>query len=116
MNTLVHSSRLLALAVLALIFPRPVPAAETKPLRALLVTGGCCHEYGKQKDVLKKGLEKRIQIEVTQVHSEDTTTKARFEIYDKADWAKGYDVIIHDECTSDLKEPAYVQNILDAHK
>jgi type 1 glutamine amidotransferase len=93
------------------------PAAETpKPLRALLIAGGCCHEYGKQKDLLKSGLEARAHVQVDVVYSPDTTTKARFEIYEKSDWAKGYDVIIHDECSSDVKEIAYVQNILNAHK
>jgi type 1 glutamine amidotransferase len=91
-------------------------AAEVKPLRALLITGGCCHDYGKQKDILKKGIEARANVEITQVHSDDTTTKARFEMYEKADWAKGYDVVIHDECSADVKEMPYVQNILNAHK
>jgi type 1 glutamine amidotransferase len=92
-------------------------AAESpKPLRALLIAGGCCHEYGTQKDVLKKGLEARAHVQVDIVYSPDTTTKARFEIYEKPDWAKGYDVVIHDECTSDVKDMPYVQNILNAHK
>src|SRR5262245_64618903 len=82
-------------------------AADPAPLRALLVTGGCCHEYAKQKDVLKKGLEARLQVVISQVHSDDTSTKARFDLYDKADWAKDFDVILHDECTSDLVEKAY---------
>ena len=30
-------------------------AADSKPLRVLLITGGCCHDYAKQKDILKKG-------------------------------------------------------------
>jgi len=91
-------------------------AADEKPLRALLITGGCCHDYAKQKDVLKRGLEERANVEVVQVHTDDSTTKARFEIYDKADWAKGFDVVIHDECSADVKEMAYVQNILKAHQ
>ncbi len=91
-------------------------AAKPKPLKALLITGGCCHEYGKQKDILKKGLESRAMVEVFHMHSTDTTTKARFDLYDNPDWAKGYDVILHDECTSDVIEQPYVDNILKAHK
>ncbi len=34
-------------------------AEPAKPIRALLVTGGCCHDYEKQKDILKQGLESR---------------------------------------------------------
>ncbi len=90
--------------------------AAEKPLRAMLVLGGCCHDYPAQKDILKKGIEARANVVVDVVYSADTSTKARFEMYEKADWAKGYDVVIHDECSSDVKEMPYVQNILAAHK
>jgi len=90
-------------------------AAQPKPLRVLLITGGCCHEYAKQKDVLKQGLEARVNVEITQIHTNDSSTRARFPIYESADWAKGYDAVIHDECSSDVKEMPYVQNILAAH-
>ncbi len=89
---------------------------KPKPIKAMLITGGCCHDYAKQKEVLKKGIQQRALVDVTLVHTADTTTKARFEMYEKADWANGYDVIIHDECSSDVKEPQYVENILNAHK
>src|SRR5262245_32344532 len=49
-------------------------AAEPKPLRALLITGGCCHEYAKQKDVLKNGLEARLNIVLDQIHTDDSST------------------------------------------
>ncbi len=91
-------------------------AANVKPLRVLLITGGCCHDYGKQKDILKKGIEERANVEVTQVHTDDKSTKARFEMYEKPDWAKGYDAVIHDECSADVKDMPYVKNILNAHK
>ncbi len=88
-----------------------------KPLKALLITGGCCHDYAKQKELLRAGIESRAHVMVDQFHSPDTSTKARFDvIYSNPNWAKGYDVIIHDECTSDVKEMPYVENILNAHK
>ena len=90
--------------------------AKPKPLKAMLITGGCCHDYAKQKEVLKQGLEQRANVEVKLVHTDDKTTKARFEMYESADWAKGYDIVIHDECTSDVTEMPYVENILNAHK
>ncbi len=49
-------------------------AADPKPLRALLITGGCCHDYAAQKDILKKGIEERAHIIVEQIHSDNTTT------------------------------------------
>src|SRR6187401_3769101 len=91
-------------------------ADAPKPLRALLIAGGCCHEYDKQKNVLKEGLEARAHVKVDVVYSPDTSTKARFDIYEKPDWAKGYDIVIHDECSADVKDMPYVQNVLAPHK
>src|SRR5262249_1428149 len=104
-----------SLIVLACLAVGSAPAAQPKPLRVLLITGGCCHEYAKQKDVLKLGLEARANVEITQVHTNDTSTRARFPMYESADWAKAYDAVIHDECSSDVTNAPYVRNILAAH-
>jgi len=108
------------LAILASIFganTRSIAAdAAPKPLRVLLITGGCCHDYGGQKDILKRGIEERANVEVVQVHTADTSTKARFEMYEKPGWADGYDAVIHDECSADVKDMPYVENILNAHR
>lgn len=90
--------------------------AEVKPLKALLVLGGCCHDYNKQKDLLKEGIEARANVVVEIAYNPDTTTKAKFEAYLKDSWYAGYDVIIHDECSADVKDVDYVENILAAHK
>lgn len=112
------------LAVAAVVFSiRPTagaadaPAkAEVKPLKALLVLGGCCHDYNKQKDLLKAGIEARANVTVEIAYNPDTTTKAKFEAYLKDNWYAGYDVIIHDECSADVKDVDYVENVLAAHK
>lgn len=89
---------------------------KVKPLQALLICGGCCHDYAKQKDLLKAGIEARAHVEVTIVYNPDTSTKCRFELYENPDWAKPYDVIIHDECSAAVTEEPYVNNILAAHR
>ncbi len=90
--------------------------AKPKPLRVLLVAGGCCHDYAVQKDLLKAGIEARIRAEVDIEYTEDKSTKAVFPLYEKADWAKDYDVILHDECSANVTDKAYVKRILDAHR
>ena len=90
-------------------------AAEAKPLRVLLITGGCCHDYAKQKDILKHGLEARANVVVTQIHSDDTGTKPPLPIYGNPDYAKGYDVVIHDECAADINDPATIKGVLAPH-
>lgn len=87
-----------------------------KPLNALLVIGGCCHDYSKQKDVLKAGLEARANLKVEIAYSPDTSTKAMFEVYAKENWWKAYDVIIHDECSADVKDMTYVESVLAPHR
>src|SRR3982751_317869 len=53
-------------AAAALAFGGFVSAQEKpKPIKALLVLGGCCHDYAKQKDILAKGIAERANVEVT---------------------------------------------------
>jgi len=91
-------------------------AEAAAPLKVLLVAGGCCHDYATQTQLLKKGIEARVRSRVEIVHNPDTSTKATFEIYGAPDWDKGYDVVIHDECSADVTDPAYVGRILAAHR
>jgi type 1 glutamine amidotransferase len=109
---------LLPLVLLASAAVYFVQAADNaaKPLRVLLVGGGCCHEYDKQTMSLKEGIEARLNAVVDVAYNPDKSTKATFEIYKSKDWAKDFDVIIHDECSADVTDPAYVANILNAHK
>jgi type 1 glutamine amidotransferase len=87
-----------------------------KPIRALLVIGGCCHDYKKQKDILTKGISARANVEWTIAYDPDTTTKHLNPIYEKPDWAKGFDVIVHDECSADVKDTAIINRILEPHR
>jgi type 1 glutamine amidotransferase len=91
-------------------------AADPKPLEVLLVAGGCCHDYAAQTRLLKAGIEERVLANVTVAYNPDTTTKARFAVYEKDGWADGYDVIIHDECSADVTDGPYVERILAAHR
>jgi hypothetical protein len=95
---------------------RPQEAAVPKPLRVLLITGGCCHDYAAQKDIIKKGLEERANVVVDQVHSTDTSTHPPLAIFGNPDYAKGYDVVIHDECAADDSDPASVEGVLKPHR
>lgn len=91
-------------------------ADAVKPLKVLLVLGGCCHDYEKQQYLLSEGITSRVNAEVEIAYSKDETPKATFSIYEKADWAKPYDVIIHDECSADVTDETTLKHIFDAHK
>ncbi len=73
---LAHHFKTLCLLVVALASSvcadaddKPVDAlaSSIKPLKSLLVTGGCCHDYDIQKDLIAKGLWQRAHIDVTVV-------------------------------------------------
>src|SRR5580704_5820939 len=87
-----------------------------KPIRALLVIGGCCHDYGAQKDILARGIAERAHVEVAIAYDPDTTTRHLNPVYEKPEWAAGYDVIIHDECCSDVKDLPIIERILAPHR
>lgn len=95
---------------------KPGTAASVKPLRALLILGGCCHDYGTQKDLLKKGLEARANVQVDIIYSPDGSTRPPLPIYGKPDYAKGYDVVVHDECAADISGPEVIQGVLAPHR
>jgi hypothetical protein len=93
------------------------PCADTpKPLKALLIAGGCCHDYARQKEILKKGLEARINATVDVIFVPDGSTHPNLPIYGNPDYAKGYDVVIHDECAADVNDPAVVEGVLRPHR
>lgn len=104
-------------AAIGLLILSPAGAQEAaKPLKALLVIGGCCHDYAAQKEILKAGIEARLNIRIDVDHSTAQNTKPEFKSYAKDDWAAGYDVIIHDECAADVKDPALVNRVLAPHR
>lgn len=107
---------LLTIAASAALFIANAAEEAVKPLRVLIIAGGCCHEYDKQHLVLKEGIEARLNAIVDVAYNPDKTTKATFEIYKAKDWDKDFDVIVHDECSADVTDPAYVGAILAAHK
>lgn len=91
-------------------------AEETKPIRALLVLGGCCHDYEKQKDLLTKGISARANVQWAVSYDPDRGTSHKNPIYNNADWAKGFDVIVHDECSADVKDLETINRILEPHR
>ena len=103
-------------ALFATTIARAADEPAVKPLRALLVLGGCCHDYEHQKDILAKGIGERARVEFVIAYDPDSTTRHPNPVYEKADWAIGFDVVIHDECTSDVKDLALIDRILAPHR
>ncbi len=86
------------------------------PLKALLIAGGCCHDYAAQKDIIEQGIESRANVAVDVIYSADTSTAPPLPMLGNPKYADGYDVVIHDECASDIKDLAVVEGVLAPHK
>ncbi|MEZ6090772.1 MAG: discoidin domain-containing protein [Pirellulaceae bacterium] len=90
--------------------------AKPKPLRALLIAGGCCHDYARQQEAIRNGIQSRANVRVDVYWTDNTTTAPIFPLYSKLNWAEEYDVIIHDECAADIKDEALVNRIVQIHQ
>ncbi len=90
--------------------------AAPKPLRALLITGGCCHDYGKQKSIIAEGVGARANVTFDVIHEGGTAGDHKVKLYHKKDWAKGYDVIVHNECFGKVLDIEFINQIAAAHK
>jgi type 1 glutamine amidotransferase len=96
---------------------QPAHAQEKpKPIRALLVIGGCCHDYAKQEDILTKGISARANVEWVVAYDPDKGTRHLNPVYEKADWAKDFDVVVHDECCADVTDEGLINRILEPHR
>ena len=103
-------------AILAVAAAGLLAAAEApKPIRALMITGGGNHDYRAQKKTLAEGVSARMNIEWT-VLEEGTTREHKHSAYANPDWAKGYDVIVHNECFGMVTDPEFVARIAAPHK
>ena len=119
------SNWIVPVAILSmLLVPAPAGRAEPtkerkkedgKPIRALLICGGCCHDYTHQKDILPQGVSARANVEWT-IAQEGDKREHKHSIYSKPEWWKGYDIIVHDECFGYVDDVPFVEGIVKAHE
>ena len=104
----------LMVGLLAEAVPAAAPQAKAK-LKGLLVTGGCCHDYERQIEIITEGLSQRASISWKVVYEgKDRNTKVS--IYNNPDWSKGYDVVVHNECYGAIQDVKFVETIVNGHK
>jgi type 1 glutamine amidotransferase len=117
-TTLVSSFKKLGLAIL--IFAAAGTARAAEPIHALLLTGGCCHDFGAQLKILTEGISARANV-IWDIHYEGgssaggTIRSHQMSIYEKPDWTKGYDIVVHNECFGDVTNSDIVDHIAKGH-
>jgi uncharacterized protein len=92
---------------------KPVP---TGPIKALIITGGCCHNYHYQTSAITEGISKITDVNWTILHEGGTGKDHESEFYSDPNWAKPYDIVIHNECFAQVTNASYIKQVANGHK
>lgn len=92
------------------------PFAGQPRVKALVVSGGCCHDYSGEAKVLMDTIGKALPVDWTVAIQGGRGTTGNISLYDDADWAKGFDIVVHNECFADVTDPQYLRRITAAHR
>ena len=121
-------SRRVVPALFSLFFLLDVAATGQQPQRgaaspanqpridALLVSGGCCHDYALQDKLLIDSINKSLPVDWTIVVQGGRGTRGSMPVYASPQWSKPFDIVIHNECLADVDDPAYIRRITTAHR
>ncbi|MFU7559097.1 ThuA domain-containing protein [Roseiconus sp. JC912] len=91
--------------------------SDSKAIRVLLITSGCCHDYDFQTKTMQLAFEKHgVPVQWTVVNEGGNGTEAQIDFYKDSSWAKNFDVCIHNECFADTTDPAYIRSITKPHQ
>jgi uncharacterized protein len=92
------------------------PFAGQPRINALVVSGGCCHDWPTQGQILMQAINKVLPVDWTVAYQGDRGTRSRFPVYNRPDWAKGFDIVVHNECSADVTDEAFLQTITRGHR
>ncbi|MGI9472325.1 MAG: ThuA domain-containing protein [Rubripirellula sp.] len=86
-----------------------------RQVRALMVTGGCCHDYQNQKQLISEGLSARVGPIDWTILEYGSERDIKAEVYQDGDWIKGFDIVVHNECFGGVEDGDFVSGIVQAH-
>lgn len=105
---------LIAIAISVTGFAQDKAKTDAKPLKALMITGGCCHDYDKQKDIISKGISARVATDWT-IFFDNDAQKSK-EYLSKKGWSDGYDFILYNHCFAKETDAVFIDSVAEAHK
>jgi len=85
-------------------------------IRALMVTGGCCHDYQNQKRILSESLSESVGNIDWTILAYGKEREIKADVYKQPDWIKDFDIVLHNECFGGVEDGEFVQGIADAHR
>jgi type 1 glutamine amidotransferase len=92
------------------------PFAGQPRIKALIVSGGCCHDYPGEARVMMDAIGRVLPVDWMVAVQGGRGTRGSMPVYDNPDWAKGFDIVVHNECLADVTDPAYIRRITAAHR
>ncbi|MCC7042229.1 MAG: ThuA domain-containing protein [Acidobacteria bacterium] len=106
---------LLLAATVAVVAQQPTPAEPR--VKALLISSGAFHDYLHQSRVFVEAVGAAVPVDWTiALQGSPRGTTTRYPVYDRTDWAAGFDIVIHNECSADVSDPAFIRRITEAHR
>ena len=92
------------------------PFAGQRRINALLVSGGCCHDYPLQARLLIDAINRTLPVDWTIAVQGGRGTRGSMPVYARPDWSRGFDIVIHNECLADVADPQYIRRITSGHR
>lgn len=117
-----HSVRCILVTFLSYLISTNVSAfdeiveSKNAPIKALMIAGGCCHDYPNQNLILSEGISARANVVWNLVLAKNNDRKNKLPIYDDPDWIDGYDVVVHNECFGGVDDAAWLEKICKSHE
>ena len=99
MNLLRHRLLALSISIIAFAIASCSLARGDTPINALLITGGCCHDYDFQKLELTTGISKFAEVDWTIVHEGGDGRDYQSKLFENPYWAAEFDVVVHNQCS-----------------
>jgi uncharacterized protein len=93
--------------------PRVESQTAGPRIKALMVAGGCCHDYPVQGAILMKAVQSALPVDWSYAYVGGTSGRHVPELYNDPNWFEGYDVVVHNECFTPpdaALPPGYLDN------
>lgn len=101
-------------ALSSVLFAEKGEKSGSKPLRALLITGGCCHDYVVQKDIISVGISERVPTDWEIFYEMD---EAKSKAYlSKEGWSEGFDYVVYNHCFAKEADSAFIDSVAAVHE
>src|SRR5688572_24061760 len=92
------------------------PFAGQPRINALIVSGGCCHDYALQGRLLMDAISRALPVDWTLAVQGGRGTRGNMPVYSRPAWSQGFDIVIHNECLANVDDPEYIRRITGGHR